>query len=764
MASQLEGSPRVERLLADLRTALLEMQQDPTNPIPAYNSGVIYGQLGDYASAARSYRIAIERNPSFFQGHYNLGTAYAEQGLWQEAEAAYRQGLQYNDKDPEAWANLGNVYQHLNQPEQALEAYRRALELDPKDSAVRLRMGLIYYDQGDLPRARDLFEHALQANGSSAEAWNYLGLVDYHLGRLEEAQRAYRTAIQVDGQYAQAWNNLGNLFAAQGDTVAAEQHYRQAAARAPNDPDIWFNLGEHFFKRKHPECERCLWRAVELRPQDYEAWELLRQWYRHNPHYPHWRNALEALLRVQPERLELRRELAFVLEHLGDNTAALEQLRMVVAEDAQDHASRIQLAKLHLKQNQLLEAFAQLSQVDSAEKEVLDLRRHVGERLLHHGHAEQAGTCFLSVVAHEPWRTELWQHLGELAFQREQWDVAFERFCRAEEMNRDQRGTWWPLAERFMALGNARRAAECLDRLPGLWPCLPEEWPAAFSIYLAAGRAKEFLAPIFATLEQGLLDKRHWAGLARLYEQAGLPEQARACLKHVESEQQERERLRAQARALLERQQAGPALELLRRIEHLSLMDAGYWVLLGDVQSFAGQLEEARAAYEKALSLAPEDFRAWFKLGNVRFRLQHYAEAEAAFRQAAALNGNEPKTWYNLGCTQAETARLEEARESFERVLKLDRRFAQAWNWLGIIHFNRKNVALARRCYVRCVAINRQSGTGWHNLAALYQFMGRQKEADYCKAQSARYGGAGAQDGLAPVKLFHDRDPREPQA
>src|SRR5690349_24665481 len=114
MASQpMEGMPPVERLLADLRVALTEMQEDTTNPIPAYNSGVIYGQLGDYASAAKSYRIAVERNPSFFQGHYNLGTAYAEQGLWLEAEAAYLQGIQYNDKDPEAWANLGNVYQRM---------------------------------------------------------------------------------------------------------------------------------------------------------------------------------------------------------------------------------------------------------------------------------------------------------------------------------------------------------------------------------------------------------------------------------------------------------------------------------------------------------------------------------------------------------------------------------------------------------------------------------------------------------------------------
>jgi hypothetical protein len=39
--------------------------------------------------------------------------------------------------------------------------------------------------------------------------------------------------------------------------------------------------------------------------------------------------------------------------------------------------------------------------------------------------------------------------------------------------------------------------------------------------------------------------------------------------------------------------------------------------------------------------------------------------------------------------------------------------------------------------------------------------MGRTQEAEYCLAQSAKYGGAGGQDGLAPVKLFYDRDPRD---
>jgi tetratricopeptide (TPR) repeat protein len=387
----------------------------------------------------------------------------------------------------------------------------------------------------------------------------------------------------------------------------------------------------------------------------------------------------------------------------------------------------------------------------------LDLWKHIGERALHHGQGERAETCFLTVAAHQPYRTELWQALGDLAAARREWDVAYERYCKAAEMNRNQVGVWWPLAERFLTLGNPQRAADCLEHLSDVWSLLPGDWPKTFAVYRAAGSEMAFLERLEAELARDLLPRRHWADLARLYTEAGKRERAAECLKRLDPEMEKVEQYFLLARQHLERQEPGEALAQLKQLQALRKNDPAFWMLLGDAHYQAGNINDARQAYEQAVALDEKEFRAWFRLGNLRFRSRQLEQASEAFRRATGLNGNEPKGWYNLGCVQTEQGLLAEAKASFERALKLDRRFDQAWNWLGIVHVNLRDPDRARHCYVRCVAINRGSATGWANLASLYTSLGRPKDAAVCQERSQRASGMGQADAVTPVRLFHDR-------
>jgi tetratricopeptide (TPR) repeat protein len=760
-AEQADAQARVERLVSQLRASLAEQQADPDNPIPCYNSGLLYSQLGDFPAAVRSYRLAVERKPSFFQGYYNLGLALSAQGLWSDAEQAYRQGLRHNDTDAECWGNLGGVYEQLGRGNDALECYKRALAINPAEWQVRVHMGRIYYDRGELERAREMFEAAVVVNEQDAEAWNALGLVQFHQDLLPEAQQSYLKALQVNNGMAQAWNNLGNLFARLGNPAAAEQAYRDGTQHDPDDPDIWYNLGEFYLGQDHPDTERCLRRAVELTPQDLEAWQLLRRWYQRHPNPIPWKTALLALVAALPQDRALLRELALVHERLGEQQEALDRLRQVLALDPHDEGSRLLATRIYLKQGLLQEAFRHMGQVQSATQEVLELWKHLGQRLMHHDQPEKAETCFITVVAHQPWASDLWQVLGDLAYRREQWTVAYERFGRASDMNRNDTSVWWPLAQRFLAAKDPVRAADCLDHLADLWAHLPGQWEAYFPAFQAAGRAGPFLERLESLMRQGLLPEQGWLELARLYDLAGMGEKASACLRKVEGTAGELERRRMLARQCLERQDGQAALEHLKHLAAHAERDPGYWTLVGDAEYLVGNLAAALKAYEKAAALDPQDFRARFKIGNIRFRQGHFQHAEQAFREAAALHPEESKIWYNLACSLAEQSQWGAARDGFERALALDRRFAQAWNWLGTMHLRQGSTLLARRCYVRCVAVNRSSGTGWHNLGMLYRHLGQEERAVLCLARAATLGGAPPGAGAAPVKLFFDRDPRQ---
>jgi tetratricopeptide (TPR) repeat protein len=788
--SQLESQlpEREARLIQALRQALTEQAEDPANAMPAYNAGLIYAQLGDVEAAEKSYRDAVDRNPSFFQAYYNLALVYSSTGRWEDAAQAYRQGLQSNGSDPEGWANLGAAYERLGRDDDALASYAKAVELNPQETQARVRIGQIHSRRGEWSRARKVFEMATTVNDQDWEAWNGLGLVQFHQNEIEVARGSYLKCLQIHDGCAEAYNNLGNLFARIGDAHAAERAYRDAAQRSPKDPDILYNLGEFLFSERHPDCERILRRVVELNPDDFDAWDLLRRWYPAHPDYPAWRKALDVLLNRNPNHVDLLRELAGVSEHQNDMPGALEALRRVVELAPKDEDAHLFITRIHLRQGLVLEAFRHISIVERTDQETLVLWKHIGQRLQHHGHLDNAETCYLKVVANRELEVDLWQALGEIAFGRSDWEVAFERFAKAEPVTRNNWAVWKPLADRFLEVNQPTRAAQCLDYLSDLWFHLPEQWRYALGVWRTGGRARVFLERLEGILDQGGATGRLWREMARLWEEEGFKDQARACLERalnkraklkpgevepdplpVEKAPSTGPELRTattgellhSARMALEQGDPEGALSHLKQVSSVDQTQSDYWMLWGEASYVLGKLSDARTSFQKAVGLDPKLFRGWFKLGNVLYREKRTVEAEQAFTKGSLLEPKEPKVWYNLGIAQAELKKMEVAQDSFRRALALHWRFSQAWNWLGIVHVNKKEMRLARRCFLRCIATQRRSATGWFNLGNLYLSTGRIPEGERCLAEAERLGGAVAGEGVVPVKLFHTRDPRQ---
>jgi len=760
--SQTGPGAGLEALLNDLEAFRRAGEANPDDHLAPYQCGLILSRLGDPAAAVESYRQAVQREPRFAPAHYNMALAYAEQGLLDEAEEAYRQAIHIQD-DPEAWANLGALYERRNRTSDAEAAYRQAVRLDPAELEARWRLGRLLLQRNAFAEAEAVFQEALDRDGALVEAWNGLGLAAYHQGRDEEARGLYLKAIEIDARFAQAWNNLGNLFARQGREREALEAYRGAAERDAGDPDIWFNLGEFYFRHDHQEAEKCLARVVELDRDDVEAWELLRQWYARHPNHERWKSVLRILRAHRPDDPDLQRELSHVLEQLGEHAEALELLRQLLERDPDDEQTRRLAATLCMRQGQLLDAYRHLGLLQAVGPEVIDLWYHLGQRLLHRGRQDPAEACFLTVVAHRPEKSDCWQTLGELALQRSQWELALERLERAEALNRNNARVWLPLAEQFHRLREHEKAARCLDMLADHLRYLPERWGQFFPIYEAAGRGEAFLKKLEALLQLEHLARRYWLNLAELYTQAGRSEDARRCLERAgETGDAAPHRDLMLGRYYLQKRDGAQALAYLKGIEAGQANSADYWIDRGDAAYLVGDAPEAVAAYERALVLRPEAFRACFNLGNLHFRDGRLPEAQAAFRRALAIDEAEPKAWYNLGCAQEAAGDGAGARQSFRRALGLHRRFAQAWNWLGIYHYREGALEPARRAWLRCLVCDPDSANGWYNLGILFERLGEAEKSARCLEQAEKRGGARAGEGMASVRVFFDRDPRIP--
>jgi tetratricopeptide (TPR) repeat protein len=86
----------------------------------------------------------------------------------------------------------------------------------------------------------------------------------------------------------------------------------------------------------------------------------------------------------------------------------------------------------------------------------------------------------------------------------------------------------------------------------------------------------------------------------------------------------------------------------------------------------SSDLVQARAAFERALALRPQDFWPNFHQGICAFRQGHYQDAVNAFRVCVALVPDRAECFYNRALAHAALGHTAEASRDYERALQLD--------------------------------------------------------------------------------------------
>jgi tetratricopeptide (TPR) repeat protein/SAM-dependent methyltransferase len=104
---------------------------------------------------------------------------------------------------------------------------------------------------------------------------------------------------------------------------------------------------------------------------------------------------------------------------------------------------------------------------------------------------------------------------------------------------------------------------------------------------------------------------------------------------------------------------------------------------LAAVLAMRGELEEALALYRKAIAADPSLAFTYSNLSDTLTKLGRYDEALAAATRASALDPTSPDAYNNVGSALLEVARFDEAIVALEKALELNPNFAFAHSNLG---------------------------------------------------------------------------------
>ncbi len=120
------------------------------------------------------------------------------------------------------------------------------------------------------------------------------------------------------------------------------------------------------------------------------------------------------------------------------------------------------------------------------------------------------------------------------------------------------------------------------------------------------------------------------------------------------------------------------------------------------VQAFrAGQMEEARAHFEQAFSLAPDSAEVRYALATACARLRRFNEAAGIFAPLASQLANDAGVQFEYGAILADAGRPAEAVEYFERCLRISPAELAAFDRLALALLSLDNLAGAREAYER---------------------------------------------------------------
>ena len=258
-----------------------------------YYLGYAYEERDMPAHAARHYRRAMVRDPSFAEPLLALAALHGEAERYDEAMDLYRQYLKAQPHDADVrfllghtallarhydeaavaysevaavrpnWAaahgGLGYALLMTDQPQRAAQCYRRTLELNPDSTVVRYQLARLYAEQGQHRSAIGEFEQLVQREPHVPEYPTRLAdlLIQLEQGpsmdlgateRLADAEKLLRRALALAPKAAHPHWSLGMLYARQARYPEAVPLFEHLLQIAPHDYQAHLFLG-HLYQR-----------------------------------------------------------------------------------------------------------------------------------------------------------------------------------------------------------------------------------------------------------------------------------------------------------------------------------------------------------------------------------------------------------------------------------------------------------------------------------------------------------------------------------
>jgi tetratricopeptide (TPR) repeat protein len=323
------------------------------NPIWRFHVGSILANREEFAAAIPFFEAARGAYPQPYDLLYNLGLCYVEVHKPEPAIAVLSELRDSGHKTAELDNLLAEAYESGKQTQQAIELLREATQLDAHDQKNYLDLGMLCAELKAYGLGLEVVEVGLHYLPDSDALLMQRAVIYAMNGRYDEAERDFLAASHNNSARDQASAGLGLTYIQQGDVARAVSVLRERAKKNSENAALQYLLGEALIR-------------TGIGPSDPDYREALA--------------ALEKSVRLNPN---------FVY-------------------------SRVDLAKLYLRQNRNVEAIAQLKAAIALDPTKVQAYAELGTALRKEGKMDEAAPMFAKVRELNEYRRNHEKHFSLL--------------------------------------------------------------------------------------------------------------------------------------------------------------------------------------------------------------------------------------------------------------------------------------------------------------------------------------------------------------
>ncbi len=472
-------SQEVLKLAIDQYEQIVKL--DPNSVEDHLLLGRLYRLNNDLVKAENEFKTAVKIQPDSEEAVTALSILYNEEGDSSRA-------LDVLNAFPEAartskvYAALGYTYEQNKAYKKAIEAYQKSVDLDHDnlDSVRGLAQNLLNDGQTDAALAQ--FKVIVDADPSDAQTYMRMAEIYRRNGKYDEASEALNKASAIVPESLELKYNIAVIQEAQGkydDSIATLNQLLQKTDHANGEYDtseknnraiFLERLGTVYREANKPQMSIDTFRRMTELGDDnaIRGYQEIIETYRDEKQWQMATNAAEEAAKKFPSDRSLQMVAASQRADMGDSTAAIEQVKLMLKGTADDREVYIALAQMYSRvkdwpnaETSINKALA-LSTKQEDKDYALFVAGSIYERQKKYEQAEEA---FHKVIVSDPKNAQALNYLGYMLADRgTRLDEALGYIRRAVALDPQNGAYLDSLGWVYYRLGNYDLAEENLRR------------------------------------------------------------------------------------------------------------------------------------------------------------------------------------------------------------------------------------------------------------------------------------------------------------